>query len=115
MKIAMLYHDDHISLAILAWTGHAKTYLELVKLFHPDGVYIFLLLEPFQERLGQDKVILAPIINAQRREPLVEPSVEGVVQQAFPFGEPALAAPPEHGGRADRRGCESEHFDFTSR
>jgi hypothetical protein len=71
-------------------------------------------LHPLDERFGQDQKIPSAVIYTKRRETVIIPSLERVVQGALPIGKSAFAAPPEDtGGRDGCRG-ESEHFRLAA-
>jgi hypothetical protein len=71
------------------------THLALVQLGHLDNLHVLLLLlEPFEQRFGEDEVVTTAIVDRQGRETIIEPPIERVVQRAFAVGKAALAAPP---------------------
>jgi hypothetical protein len=91
------------------------THLADIELFDPDDLDIlFLLLQSFQQRLRQHQVIPPAVIDRERRESIVEPSVEGIIERALAMRETALAAPPEDTGGAYWGGREAEHFGFAA-
>lgn len=83
--------------------ANAETYLALLDLLDSDDLDgLLLLLQPLEQRLGENKVVSSAVVDRERREAFVEPVVEPDVEQALAAREAALARPPEDGRRAEK-------------
>lgn len=71
------------------------THFALIQLGHLNHLHILLLLlHPLNQRLRQNQEVPPAVIDRERWESIVEPSVESVVKCTFTIRKAAFTAPP---------------------
>ena len=94
---------------------NVATHFRLVKLGHFDDVHVlFFVLHALNERFSKHQKVPTAVIDTQRRESVVVPPLERVVEGALSIGESTFTAPPEDTcGRYGCR-CETEHLRLSA-
>lgn len=91
------------------------THLRLVKLGDFDDIHVlFFVLHALNERFSKHQEVPTAVIDTQRRESVVVPPLERVVEGALSIGESTFTAPPENTGGRYGCWCETEHLRLSA-